>query len=157
MLWYLMGEIMVRKIPKLIVGSVVICCFWGCGTTPKSNATPDVSSTSSAKTYAVLQEENRTLKQELANLQREKNPTKWIAKLELENTILKTELDGLEKQLNHVETSSESFDNRGDVENLSSQVTEKKYLKERVNKLKRKVDERTLKLQELKQLIQAAN
>ncbi len=148
---------MVRKIPKLIVGSVVICCFWGCGTTPKSNATPDVSSTSSAKTYAVLQEENRTLKQELANLQREKNPTKWIAKLELENTILKTELDGLEKQLNHVETSSESFDNRGDVENLSSQVTEKKYLKERVNKLKRKVDERTLKLQELKQLIQAAN
>ncbi|RKZ74811.1 MAG: hypothetical protein DRR19_29805 [Candidatus Parabeggiatoa sp. nov. 1] len=150
---------MVRKIPKLIVGSVVICCFWGCGTTPKSNATPDVSSTSSAKTYAVLQEENRTLKQELANLQREKNPTKWIAKLELENTILKTELDRLEKQLNDliVETGSESFGNRGDEENFSSEVTEKKYLKEQINKLKRKVEQRIRKLQELKPLIQAAN
>lgn len=149
---------MVRKIPKLIMGSVVICCFWGCGTTSKSKTTSDMSSTSSAKTYADLQNENRTLKQELANLQRENNPTNWIAKLELENTILKTELDRLEKQLNDLvaETGSESSES-SDEENLSSLVTEKKSLKERISKLQRKVEERARKLTELKQLIIAAN
>lgn len=133
----------VRKIPTVIVSSVIVCGFSGCGTAPAQKTRSDVSRLSRAGADVVLQQENRTLKQALTNLRVQNNLTKWSEKLDVENTALKEQLDRLEKPLNEAVGMS-------DEEELNS-------LKARVNNLKRKVEERAKKLKELKRLVRAAN
>lgn len=143
---------MVQKIPKWVLSSIVVCGFWGCSGTPTQQETLQKNNnTSSTQTIATLQKANSRLKQELDDLKQEKDPAKWIAKLESENNILKTELGNLNKQLDAVtiETGSHSS---GETETDPLSV-KKQTLKNRVNDLIKQVEERTKKMDELQKLI----
>ncbi|MDM8557507.1 hypothetical protein [Candidatus Parabeggiatoa sp. HSG14] len=132
---------MVQKIPKLILGSVVIGLFvMGCQGNPpkKDEKSPNTSSKEQAQS-----------KDKLTELQElERNPIKWITKLKQENQALKTKLGNLNTLLS--DAKKLEVQQNPQVLAVKDRITK---LEAQKVSLESKVTTRFDKLNELKRLI----